>query len=1230
MSFVHLHVHSEYSLLKASCRLKKIVEKAKSFEMPALALTDFGNMFGAAEFYFLAKDKGIKPILGLEVFVRPSSLGHSLHLPVERSLHLKEKGRNREVERKKEKKREKEKGSENEFGRLVLLAQNKEGYQNLCRISSIGYKEGFLSGSPSIDYEVLKQNRASLIALSGGAKGDLSSTLIKEGEESAVKKLHFFRDIFEDRFYLEINRTGGPSWDKANHFLVQASKSFSIPLVATNDVYYLEQNDHIIHEVLNCIRTNKTLQDESRERLPTDQFYFKSSKEMKELFYDLKEACDKSLEIADRCEFDFQILDENKKPIYHIPTYPTREGFSLKEEIRSLSYKGLDIRFLEMLERKEKVKDKQKYFKRLDYEIDVIHEMGFASYFLIVQDIVQWAKHHNIPVGPGRGSGAGSLVAYALGITDLDPLLYGLIFERFLNPERISMPDFDIDFCQEKRSQVIDYITQKYGESSVSQIITYGTLQARAAVRDVGRVVGMSYTEVDKVAKLVPNRLGIQLQKAVQEEPELADLMEKKSEISILIDLAQKVEGLVRHASIHAAGVVISDGDILRHAPVCRGADGESVIQYDRKYAEKIGLVKFDFLGLKTLTHIHECLNLIKKNRKINITTKDISLSDSGIYSLIRKGDTDGIFQFEGAGITDLLKKARPHRFEDLVAITSLYRPGPMEMIPEYLKRKNKQVKFKYIFPELEDILKETYGIVIYQEQVQWIASRIANYSLAEADILRRAMGKKIPEVMAQQKDRFLSGARKNKYDLKKAEKLFEMMQEFAKYGFNKSHAAAYCVIAAETAYLKNYYPSEFFASLLSTEMGNAEKIRKYIKNAKNSSLQVLSPHINHSEYKFNVSGDKIVFSLGAIKGVGRSAVKSIVKARLSLKERKFDSIESFFETVDLQKVKKNTIECLIKVGAFDQFGYHRAWLLKAYPYFIKRVSQKRGDEKKGQRSFFTMDFDGSQDSEAMNSSTIMDEDKLRLEPLPPWPRSLRLNYEKEVLGFYLNDHPLRGVVQFIGNGNGNGNGNRNGGGSEKESRSKNGNGKFLNIRSAKDFVSQSSQKYKGVFLGLISHRKEIMTRKGSRMAFIELEDLTDNLEVILFPDVYEKFKNFVSYKDPIVVIGELNKREGHVKCVAQSLESLDDFLMKTESVFVYLKPEGKKRWVSLKNLIEKSPGSVPIYIDLGSIKASSDHLKNNSNFGVKKSIQPNFTFFENLSKLLDGVGELKLNRSLI
>ena len=1110
--FVHLHVHSQYSLLEATCDSYSLAEKAASLNQPALALTDLGNMFGAIEFYFACKSKNIKPILGLEVFMAP-------------------KGR-------KVKSEDRDSGP---LQRLVLLAQSKKGYQNLCRISTIGFQEGFYY-RPRVDEEVLQEWNSDLICLTGGYFGMAAQTFLNQGEEKALEKIRGLKNIFDDRFYLEMNRTGVADWNKINPFLIEASKITGVPLVAANDVHYLSQDDQLAQEILICIGSNRTLQDEGRFRLGSDQFYLKDSAQMRELFKDHEEVCDRTLEIAERCNVQFKLKDDKGQPIYHLPSYPTQGGVPLNEEIARLSREGLEERFKEAEKRGEAISEerKQDYYKRLDYELSVIDKMGFNGYFLIVQDFIGWAKAHGIPVGPGRGSGAGSIVAYSLKITDLDPMPYNLIFERFLNPERISMPDFDVDFCQEHRGRVIQYVTEKYGSQSVGQIITYGKLQTRAAIRDVGRVMGMTFSEVDVVSKLIPEKLGITLDEAIETEPRLREMMDQDPKIQNLMDFARKIEGLVRHAGIHAAGVIIADGSIIDHAPLYKGADGENVVQYDMKHAEKIGLIKFDFLGLKTLTHIQDALNLVEKNRGKKFTTQDISLSDPGIYSLMTKGDTAGVFQFEGEGITDLIRKAKPNCFEDIVAINALYRPGPMDMIPDYLARKSGEKKVDYIFPELEPVLKETYGVIVYQEQVQLVASRIASYTLGEADMLRRAMGKKIAEEMAQQKARFLKGAQENKHDPKKAEMLFDLMAEFAKYGFNKSHAAAYCVVAAHTAWLKNYYPVEFFAALLSTEMSDTDKVVKYVKDAKRHSIEVVPPHINHSEYKFSVEGDKILFSMGAIKGVGEGAVESIINARLEQPNKKFADLETFFEAVDLRKVNKKTIEALIKAGALDGFGYNRRELMEDYSKFIESAARSKEDKEIGQTSLFAMDDGGAKE-------------KIQLNRVDPWGRSEALLYEREVLGFYLSQHPLSGFEPL-----------------------------------AKTFQCTSIEKIMNMqgggkthLLCLVGQFREIITKKGTRMAFVQLEDQTGSIEGVVFPDLYAKTEKWVKSDHVLVVTANVEDKDGAKKLIVEGIKSLDDALKSSRRLIVHFQDDEFEQLENLGRLVKNNPGGTSLSLKL-------------------------------------------------
>lgn len=1141
MSFVHLHVHSEYSLLEAACRLKSLVKKAAEDGMPAIALTDNGNMFGAIEFYFAAESAGVKPILGIDVYLAPGS-------------RLEKKA---------------DRDAVPQFPkRLVLLAMNLDGYRNLCKLSSIGYQEGFY-WKPRIDYEVLEKYSENVICLSGGIRGEVAETFLKEGAAAALEKIKNLKRIFGDRFYLELNRTGVADWEQINPFLIQAGKDLDVPLVAANDVHYLTPDDQIAQEVLVCIGSNKTLQDESRYRLGSSQFYLKKSKDMAKLFADIPEALANTLVIADRCNVKFKLKDEKGKPVYHLPTYPTQNGVTLKEEIAHQSKIGIEKRFEEAAVRGEPVPEERKpdYFKRLDYELSVIDRMGFNGYFLIVQDFINWAKNHDIPVGPGRGSGAGSLVAYSLRITDLDPIPHFLLFERFLNPERISMPDFDIDFCQDRRQEVIQYVTEKYGHPSVSQIITYGKLQTRAAIKDVGRVLGMTFAETDVVSKLIPDKLGITISESLEMEPRIREMMEMDPQVNTLMDLAMRVEGMVRHAGIHAAGVIIADGELVRHAPLYKGAEGENVVQYDMKHAEKIGLIKFDFLGLKTLTHINYALKLIEKNRGKKIQSQYIPLNDKGIYELLSRGDTAGIFQFEGEGITDATRKIKPSSFADITAITSLYRPGPMANIPDFTKRKHGEAQVEYLIPETKEVLEETYGIMVYQEQVMGIASRIAGYSLGEADMLRRAMGKKIKAEMDQQRERFMKGANERGHDKKASEELFDLMYKFADYGFNKSHAAAYSVITAQTAWLKNYYPAEFFAALLSTEISDTDKVVKYVKDAQKRGLHVRSPHINFSDYLFSVTGSEIYFGLGAIKGVGESAVQAILEARAQKPDQKFADIDDFFNSVDLRRVNKKVIECLIKAGAFDGFGPHRAQLLNGYAKYLDRALGVQKDRESGQTSLFEMS-----DSSAAETT-------VKLEEVKPWTRTASLAYEKEVLGFYLSDHPLKGFDTLA----------------ELWTSAKiidlpkiapsaeqmaeaaaKGKGDKKDWRAARD-----AGKKRVIVAGLMTELRELITKKGTRMAFGKIEDLSGACELVIFPDAFAKFETTLKDERPLLVAGLLEVEEGSAKIMVDNISPLEDIFRKARSMVLKLQMIQPEDYVKLHSLLKEHPGSTGVSLEI-------------------------------------------------
>ena len=1170
MSFAHLHVHSEYSLLEAACRVKAIAKKASEYGMPAVALTDYGNMFGAIEFYFACVEKNVKPIIGLEVFIAPQS-------------------------RHDKKQDSSQKYSEIALGprRLVLLAQNLDGYKNLCKLSTIGYQEGFY-WKPRVDYEVLQQYQENLICLSGSQRGEVIDTFIKEGKDAAITKIKKLKSIFGDRFYLEISRTliGHTSQAKdIDAFLIAAAKECDVPLVATNDVHYVNQDDQIAQEVLVCIGSNRTLSDDNRYKLGSSEFYFKSVEAMKKLFSDLPEAIENTVKIADRCQVKFKLKDESGKSIYHLPSFPTTEGRTVKEEIYYRAHGGLKVRFEESAHVGQFITEDKKpeYIQRLDFELAVIDKMGFNGYFLIVQDFINWAKNRDIPVGPGRGSGAGSLVAYSLRVTDLDPIPHFLLFERFLNPERISMPDFDIDFCQDRRQEVIQYVTEKYGSGSVSQIITYGKLQTRAAIKDVGRVLGLTFAEVDVVSKLIPDKLGISLTESLEMEPRIREAMESNPTIQTLIELALKVEGLVRNAGIHAAGVIIADGELTQHAPMYRGADDENVVQYDMKYAEKIGLIKFDFLGLKTLTHIHHALKLVKQNRGLDILEKDIPIDDPKIYELLSRGDTAGIFQFEGEGITDATRKIKPVGFKEITAINALYRPGPMANIPEFTKRKHGESKVEYILPETKLILEDTYGIMVYQEQVMGIAATIAGYSLGEADMLRRAMGKKIKEEMDQHRARFMQGALDRGHDKVKANELFDLMYKFADYGFNKSHAAAYCVITAQTAWVKHYYPAEFFAALLSTEVGDTDKVVKYVKDAKKRGLKVLPPHINFSDYLFSVKGEEIYFGLGGIKGVGSAAVEAIIEARNKMPDLQFKNLDDFFENVDLRRVNKKVIENLIKAGAFDGFNFHRAQLSQGYSRFLDRAIGTQKDKDSGQVSLFDM---------------AGEKEDIILDDTRTWSRTQSLAYEKEVLGFYLSDHPLKGfeklsqvwstceIAQLPAH-------------LPDPALQKPQTPQIVNGRYQKEI------KKRVIVSGLIIESKEMITKKGTRMAFAKLEDLSGTAELVIFPDTYAKCGHFLKEERPVLVGGGLEVSEGNSKIIVDNIAPFDEIMRKTKKVSMRLDKLAEDDFAKLDLLMDQFKGDTNVRL-VFDINGQAVELESE----MPKKIQICDAFFEEVHQI--------------
>lgn len=1078
--FTHLHVHSNYSLLDSTIRIEDLVKTASNDKMSALALTDHGNMFGALDFYLYAKKYGLKPIIGCEVYLAPGN----------RFMRGNNTSGDEEVAP--------YSTSRSGMNHLILLVQNEVGYKNLCKLVSSGFLEGFYY-KPRIDKDILKEHTEGLIATSACLKGEVSNLCLIGDMDRAREVATFYRDIFQGNFYLELQQNGVPQQMLVNQRFQELSKELGIPLIATADCHYLKKEDAFSQEVLLAVQTGKTLEDPLNHNPVSDEFYFKPQATMIEEFSYCPEAIANTKAIADKCDFEFKFDDEKGKKIYHFPNFVPPGGKSADEFLIDSAKAGLN-RILSEKEQIEGVQltpeQRKKYEDRLEKELNVIISMGFTGYFLIVSDFIGYAKDHGIPVGPGRGSGAGSLVAYCLRITELDPLEHGLLFERFLNPERVSLPDFDVDFCMDKRDQIIKYVVDKYGKDCVAQIITYGKLQARGVIRDVGRAFGMPVSDVDKIAKLVPETLNITLDKAFETEQRLRDLTASDPKLHHLFSVCRSLEGLARHASIHAAGLVISNRPMVEHCPLYRGKNDELVIQFDMKKAEEIGLIKFDFLGLKTLTFLQAAEKLVNTRHpedKFNLT--HLNLADKKMYEMLAKGDTFGIFQLESSGMQDLLKKARPDCFADIVAIISLYRPGPMVMLDDFIGRKHGTIPIQYEFEELRPILQETYGIMVYQEQVQQIAMKLASYTAGGADLLRRAMGKKKPEEMAKQKAIFLEGAKKNNHDPVKAEKLFDLMANFAGYGFNKSHAAAYSVITCQTAYLKSHYPVEFYATLLSTERENTDKITKYISDARRHQIEVLPPDINESDTDFTVlTESQIRFGLGAIKGVGQIAIDSVLEARKS--GGPFTDLYDLCARCNTRTVNKRVLEAFVKAGALDSFKVHRASLFKAIDEALGMGSSIQKTQDDNQRSF--SDLLGLDEDASFNHRKVSYPEET------PWPRLYELKLEKDTIGFFVSGHPLDDFTEELE--------------------------RYTTATIASCLSSASA---KEVFIGAeIVSLREIITKRGDRMAFVTLEDKSGQIDTVAFSDIYLENEALLKAGEPIWVKGQVEVSEGGAKLI--------------------------------------------------------------------------------------------------
>jgi DNA polymerase III subunit alpha len=1175
MSFTHLHLHTLYSLLDGAIRMKDLIKTVQAKGMKSVAVTDHGNMFGAVDFYKKAKEAQLKPIIGLEAYVAGP------------------KGRADRTEK--------------IANHLILLAKNKEGYQNLRYLSSMGYLDGFYY-HPRIDKQVLKEHSQGIIGLTACLGGEVTSAAFRGDMDHARRAATEYKDIFEPgHFFLEVQWNGMEEQNKANENLKQLSRDLSIPLVATADAHYIKREDARAHELLMCIASGKTLTDNKRMRHSTDRLYVCSPDEMRAYFTDVPEAVDNTQRITDMVE-EYNIL---AKPM--LPTFKVPDGFDADSFMAALAKKGLEERFGELPYQV----DRDVYMQRLEMEVGVIQKMGFAGYFLIVQDFINWAKQHGIPVGPGRGSGAGSIVAYSLRITDLDPIPYNLLFERFLNPERVSMPDFDIDFCQDRRDEVITYVQGKYGHNNVGQIITFGQLKAKSVLRDVCRVYGLPFSEGDRIAKLVPEILGITLKQAIFGDPEkeiageprlkemvdnpqpLAEVDGKAITTKDVLEVSMALEGLNRQAGMHAAGVVIADKPLWEFVPIYRPS-GETtlVTQFAKDEVEAAGLVKFDFLGLKTLTVIQNAINLV--NRKLpadqQLIRDAIPLDDPATFELISAGDTAGVFQMESSGFTEMVMKMKPSCFEDVIAAGALYRPGPLDqkledgrtMVDVYIDRKHGRDKVTFPHPTLEPVLKDTYGVIVYQEQVMQIAQVLGGYSLGGADLLRRAMGKKKAEEMAKQRALFLEGSGKKQVDPKIANGVFDLMEKFAQYGFNKSHSAAYGLITIHTAWLKAHYPVEFMAALLTSEKDNTDKVVMHIAEARQAGYQVLPPDINESDLAFGAVEGKIRFGLGAIKGVGESAIEAILEARV---DRRFSSLFDFCERVDGRRVNRKTLEALVQAGAFDFEKRHRRQLFESVGMALERGASTQRDLEVGQSNLFGMLSPSSTGEAARDDYAAIE----------PWTEKEKLSFEKAAIGFYVSGHPLDAY--------------------QKELR-----------RYARPIatVQRARRDEKITIAGIVSTMRERPTKTGKRMAWVTLEDLTGSVEMVVFPGKdgtrsvmdprtgkwgkagpkpgYEQWEALLKSDDALLVSGtvqmsrdEENPQAELIVDDIQSLREVREKRVKRLELRLHVEMATDEKLARLAELAKQHAGATPIAVALH-LPGEAEALVGSTNFKVQVS----------------------------
>ena len=1128
-SFVHLHVHTEYSLLDGAIRTDQLLKKCHTLGMRAVAVTDHGNMFGAVQFYDQAAKAEIKPIIGCEIYVAPRD----------------RRDRSPSGD-----------GSPNAH-HLILLVMNEEGYRNLSRLVTLGHLEGFYY-HPRVDLDLLRKFNGGLIALSACLKGTVPYFINAGRFDTAKEKAKELAAIFsDDRFYLEVQANKLPEQVRINEALRELSRDLSVPLVATNDCHYLNQEDAEAHDVLLCIQTGKSVQDTKRLKFSSSEFYFKSRTEMEEALQGYEDAIANTVQIARRCRY------EMKFGHYKYPVFQVQGKTTLNEMLTEASQRGLEERLEQKRAEEGELSEgvAREYRERLDSELGIIHTMGFAGYFLIVADFIAHARRRHIPVGPGRGSAAGSLVAYCLKITNIDPIKYGLLFERFLNPQRISMPDIDIDFCIHGRDEVIQYVADKYGRDNVCQIITFGTMKARGVIRDVGRSLNIPLGEVDRIAKLVPEGPGVSLDKAIREEPELKRLEESGGPGRKLLIISRALEGLTRHASTHASGVVISDKPLVKYLPLFKGSRDEIMTQYTMDRIEQLGLIKFDFLGLKTLTVIKQTLRLIEETTDAKVDIDKISLNDPATYRLCSEGRTTGVFQLESGGMKELLRGLKPEVFEDVVALVALYRPGPLgsNMVNEFIDGKHGKSTIKYFLPQLKPILKETYGVILYQEQVMRIAQTLSNYSLAEADELRKAIGKKKPEVLAKHRARFIEGATENGVERKTAEKLFMLIEKFGGYGFNKSHSAAYAMIAYQTAYLKAHYPVQFMAALLTQDMGNQDKTIKNIAECHGMGIEILPPDINESQADFSVVGEKIRFGLAAVKNVGVKAVESVIEERAA--HGPFRNLTAFCRRIEGSKVNHRVLEGLIECGAFDFTGVYRSRLFRGLDDLLRICGSKQDPNQ--------LNMFGSMDLRQGGAEGFIE-----MPDCEEWDDREKLRREKEALGFYITGHPLAGFRKQI---------------------------EQVATCAIQDLPSRKDKSLVKI-AGVVGNVKIKRTKRGDKMAIVDVEDLTGSVQIVLFPDLFKTASPLLKGDEPLLISGTVETGDAAAKLLAQEivpLESIRQNAVKAIELGFVRKRPSREELEDLLDIVFKYPGECKLLFKLNTDNGEEVLISAHDRFNV-------------------------------